>query len=132
VLGCSRGNIFFNYLRVSIFVGSPKARFLQPLIDKVRSKLASWKRKSLSMMGRVELVNSMTYCSLSYNFQVYRWSSNLLKLVDKWVRNFIWLVDIKKQGSMTVNWVTISNPKCEGELQVVNFQLQNKVFLRFP
>jgi len=33
---------------------------------------------------------------------------------------------------MTVNWVTISNPKCEGELQVVNFQLQNKVFLRFP
>jgi len=40
----------FNYLGVPIFVGSPKARFLQSLADKVRSKLASWKGKSLSMM----------------------------------------------------------------------------------
>jgi len=41
------------------------------------------------MMGKVELVNSVIYGSLSYNFQVYRWSSILLKLIDKWVRNFI-------------------------------------------
>ena len=41
VLGCNRGNIFFNYLRSLIFVGYLKARFLQPLVDKVRSKLAS-------------------------------------------------------------------------------------------
>jgi len=46
VLGCSKGNIPFNYLGVPIFVGSLKARFLQPLADKVRSKLASWKGKS--------------------------------------------------------------------------------------
>jgi len=68
VLGCNRGNIPFNYLRVPIFVGSRKARFLQPLVDKVRSKLASWKGKSLSMTGRIELVNSMIYGSLAYNF----------------------------------------------------------------
>jgi len=68
VLGCSKGNIPFNYLGVPIFVGSPKAKFLQPLADKVRSKLAYWKGKSLSIMGRVELVNSVIYDSLSYNF----------------------------------------------------------------
>jgi len=89
MLGCSRGNIHFNYLGVPIFVGSPKAMFLQPHADKVRSKLASWKGQSLDMMGRVELIKSGIYDSLSYNFQVYRWPSNLLKLVDKWVRNFI-------------------------------------------
>jgi len=68
VLGCSKGNIPFNYLGVPIFVGSLKVRFLQPLMDKVRFKLASWKGKSVSMMGRVELVNSVIYGSLSYNF----------------------------------------------------------------
>ena len=41
----------FNYLGVPIFVGAPKCRFLQPLTDKVKLKLASWKGKSLSMMG---------------------------------------------------------------------------------
>jgi len=87
VLGCSRGNISFNYLGVPIFVGSPKAMFLQPLADKVISKLVSWKEKSLSMIGRIKLVNSVIFGSLSYNFQVYRWPSNLLNLVDKWVRN---------------------------------------------
>jgi len=103
VFGCSRDNIPFNYLGVPIFVGSPKARFLQPLADKVRSKLASWKEKSLSMMGRVEFVNSMIYDSLSYNFQVYRWHSSLLKFIDKWVRKFIWTDGINKQDSMAVN-----------------------------
>jgi len=116
VLGCSRGNIPFNYLGVPIFVGSPKVRFLQPLVNKVRSKLAYWKGKSLSMTGRVELVNSVIYDFLSYNFQVYKWPSSLLKLVDKWVRNFIWTGDINKQGSVTVNWGTICNPKSEGRL----------------
>jgi len=72
VLSCSRGNISFNYLGVPIFVGSPKAKFLQPLVDKVGSKLASRKGKSLSMTGRVEVVNSVIYGSLSYKFQVYR------------------------------------------------------------
>ena len=64
----NRCNIPFTYLRVPIFVGFPKAWFLQPLADKVKSKLASWKGKSLSMTGRIELVNSMIYGSLAYNF----------------------------------------------------------------
>jgi len=81
------------------------------------------------MIGKVELVNYVIYGSLSYNFQVYRWPSNLLKLVDKWVRNFIWIGDIIKQGSVTVHWGTIGNHKPEGEFQVVNFQLENKAYL---
>ena len=83
VLGCNRGNIPFNDLGVPIFVGFSKARFLQPLVDKVIYKLVSWKGKSLSMMERIELVNSMIYSSLSYNFQVYRRPSTLLKLIEK-------------------------------------------------
>ena len=48
------------------------------------------------MIERMDLVKSAIYDFLSYNFQVYRWSSNLLKHVDKWVRNFIWTSDINK------------------------------------
>jgi len=53
IFSCSYGCLPFNYLGVSIFVGDPNCRFLQPLVDKVKFKLASWKGKYLSMMGRI-------------------------------------------------------------------------------
>jgi len=49
----SHGCLPFTYLGVFIFVGVPKCRFLQPLTDKVKLKLASWQGKSLSMMGQI-------------------------------------------------------------------------------
>jgi len=51
ILSFSHGCLSFNYLGVSIFVGTLKCRFLQPLADKVKLKLTSLKGKSLSMMG---------------------------------------------------------------------------------
>jgi len=56
---CSHGCLFFTYLGVSIFDGAPKFQFLQPLVDKVKLKLASWKGKSISMMSQIQLVNTM-------------------------------------------------------------------------
>ena len=40
-LGCRRGTIPFNYMGIPIFYGSLKREFFQPLIDRVKSKLAS-------------------------------------------------------------------------------------------
>ena len=57
---------------MSIFVGAPKCRFLQPLADKVELKLASWKGKSLNMMGQVQLVNVVITRFLAYNFNMYK------------------------------------------------------------
>jgi len=41
ILSYSHGCLPFDYLGVPIFVGAPKYRFLQPLPDKVKLKLAS-------------------------------------------------------------------------------------------
>jgi len=59
ILSCSHGYLPFNYLGVCIFVGAPKCRFFQLLADKVKLNLASWKGKSFSMMGRIQLVNTV-------------------------------------------------------------------------
>ena len=55
ILSCSHCCLSFNYLVVHIFVGVPKCRFLQPLVDKVKLKLAFWKGKYLSTMDRIQL-----------------------------------------------------------------------------
>jgi len=82
LLSCSHGCLPFTYLEVPIFVGAPKCRFLQPLVDKVKLKLASWKGKSLNMMGHIQLVNTMITRFLSYSFNMYKWLVSLLKQVE--------------------------------------------------
>jgi len=56
-----------------MFVGAPNCQFLQLLANKVKFKLASWKGKSLSMMGRIQLVNTMITRFLAYSFNMYKW-----------------------------------------------------------
>jgi len=62
---------------VFVFVGAPRGCFLQPLADKVKLKLTSWKAKSLSMMSRVQLVNTMILDLLAYSFNLYKWLVSL-------------------------------------------------------
>ena len=72
IFSCNHGCLPFNYLGVPIFVGAPKCQFLQPLVDKVKLKLTSWKGKSLSMMGRIQLVNVVITIFLSYSCNMYK------------------------------------------------------------
>jgi len=129
ILSCSHGCFPFNYLGVYIFVGAPKCRFLQPLVDKVKLKLASWKGKSLNMMGRIQLVNTVIIEFLTYNFNMYKWPISLLNQVEQWCRNFIWTVDILKKGIVTVNWDTICSPLENGSLKIINLRHENNTYL---
>jgi len=45
ILGCHIGPIPFNYLGVHIFSSTLKRWIFQPLTDRVKSNLASWKYK---------------------------------------------------------------------------------------
>ena len=81
-LSYSHGLLPFNYLGVFIFVDAPKIRFLQPLADKVKLKLTSWKEKSLNMMDQIQLVNTVVTGFLVYSFSVYKWPASILKQVE--------------------------------------------------
>jgi len=72
ILFCSHGCLPFTYLGVHAFVGAPKCRFLQPLVDKVKLKITSWKGKSISMMGQIQLINTVIIGFLAYSFNMYK------------------------------------------------------------
>jgi len=117
ILPCSHGCLPFTYLGVPIFVGALKGQFLQPLADKVKLKLASWKGKSLSMMGWIQLVNMVITELQAYSFNLYKWFISLLKKVEQWCRNFIWTGDILKKGIVIVNWATLCSPLENGRFE---------------
>lgn len=59
MLGFQIGSLPFNYLAAPIFRGRPKVIYLQPIVDKIKGKLATWKASLLSMVGRIQLVKSV-------------------------------------------------------------------------
>lgn len=61
ILGFSAGRLLFTYLGVPIFKGKPRKSHLQPIADKIKSNLATWKISLLSTMGRVQLVKSIIH-----------------------------------------------------------------------
>jgi len=66
IFRCNRDIIPFNYHSVPIFSSVPHMLFFQPLADRVKSKLMSWKGKSLSLTGRVML--SLVSCLIIFRF----------------------------------------------------------------
>lgn len=67
ILGFQSGEIPFTYLGVPTFKAA-KAKFLRPIVAKIKRKLVSQKGKMLSMMGSVQLA-IVIVASIAYSFQ---------------------------------------------------------------
>jgi hypothetical protein len=129
ILGFHHGSTPFNYLGVPIFSGKPQKHHLQGIADRVLSKLASWKGSLLSIMGRVQLVKSVIQSMLLYSFKIYKWPSNLLKLLDQSMRNFVWAGDIRIRKLVTVSWAKTCSDIKEGGLGIRSLSHINKASL---
>nr|ABN09154.1 RNA-directed DNA polymerase (Reverse transcriptase) [Medicago truncatula] len=118
VIGFNKGSFPFNYLGVPIFKGKPKARFLQPIVDKIKTKLSNWKASILSIAGRVQLIKSVAQSMLIHTITIYDWPSFLLKELETCFRNFIWSGDITKRKLVTVAWKKLCKPQSQGGLGI--------------
>lgn len=116
LLGFEIGSLPFNYLGVPIFKGRPKSIYLQPIADKIKSKLSAWKASLLSIAGRVQLVKSVLFSMLNHSMSIYSWPVSILKDIEKWIRNFIWSGDTTTRKLVTVAWKKMCKPYLEGGL----------------
>lgn len=89
ILGMTEGSLPFTYLGVPIFIGKPKCSHLQPLTDRIRTKLDGWQGKILSFVGRCELIKSVICPMLLHSFMSYRWPTFLLYQIQRWMKNFL-------------------------------------------
>jgi len=90
----------------------------QPLADKIKLKLASWKASLLSMTGRIQLVRSVIQSMLTYSISIYNWPTSLLKELEKSIRNFVWSGDTEKRKLVTVSWKKVCRPFNQGGLNL--------------
>jgi len=108
--GFAVGTIPFQYLGYLIFYGKPKCIHFQPIVDRIKVKLATWKGILLSIMGRVQLEKSIVHGMLVYSFHIYCWPIGLLKRLDKWIKKFVWSGDIFTRKICTESWNQVCLP----------------------
>lgn len=66
-----------------------------------------------------------------YSFLVYTWPISLLKIDDRWIRNFIWLGDVNHKKVVTVTWHKVCSPNNEGGLGIRSLRdINNAASLR--
>ncbi|PNX93226.1 ribonuclease H, partial [Trifolium pratense] len=110
-------NSLGNYLGFPMVTGRVKKADFAFIIDKLNSRLASWKNKLLSKPGRVTLAKSVMNSIPTYYMQISWLPSSICSQIDMMTRKFIWKGNSNK-GIHLVGWNVVTKSKEDGGLGV--------------
>ncbi|KAL6218309.1 hypothetical protein ACLB2K_011523 [Fragaria x ananassa] len=117
------------YLGVPLIHTRINKHTYEGIFVRIQSRLASWKCKTLSMAGRLTLVQSVTSSIPIYSMQTVKFPVSLCERIDKLNRDFIWGDNNEKKRVHLVNWETVCQPKCLGGLGVKKTEDMNQAML---
>jgi hypothetical protein len=128
-LGLKISNSFGKYLGVPIIVDRRDKRAFDFIIEKIRGKLAGWKARTLSLAGRCTLIQSITTAIPTHIMQCTMLPGKICNELDKLNRNFLWGDTLEKKKIHLLKWDTVTRPKVEGGLGIINCKCHNKALL---
>ena len=92
------------------------------LVAKVRKTLKAWHNRGLSLIGKVQVVNTLVASLFVYKMMVMPIiPKNVVKTVENHIREFLW--DGKKSK---ISFKVLQNPKGQGGLNLVNLENRDK------
>lgn len=92
------------------------------MLDKVRKKLASWK-KSFFSKGGVTLIRFVLSGIPVYFFSLFRVPNAVFRSLEKLMRDFLW------GGDHLGSWETVGKPVGLGGLKLGNLNMRNRALL---
>ena len=92
------------------------------IIEKVKKVLNSWENRGLTLIGKIQVVNTLVASLFVYKMMVMpSIPSSTVKTVDNLIRNFIWN---GKKAKVAYN--ILQNQKVDGGLNLVNLKAKDK------
>lgn len=88
-LGMERTNDFGKYLGVPIISDGQNKRAFSLIVEKIRAKLSGWKSRSLSVAGRLMLINFVTSAMPTHLMQCTLLPAKICHELDKINRDFL-------------------------------------------
>ena len=79
------------YLGIPFFMCSNKSSYWSSVIQRIQSRIASWKVRWLSLAGRIFLIKSVLAAIPNYLIVVLKIPSRVLVTIQKLIKGFLWL-----------------------------------------
>lgn len=85
-----------DYLHKGKYLGQPfyqlksKTKTYKDVMERLENKLSGWRKKTLSMVGRLVLLKAVAKAIPSFMMQVIMLPKNMLARMDKNIRGFLW------------------------------------------
>jgi hypothetical protein len=90
ILCCRVGVLPMSYLGMPLGASFKAAAVWNPILEKIKRRLAGWKRLYLSKSGRLTLLKS-TFSSLpTYFLSLFTIPKHVTERIEKFQRNFLW------------------------------------------
>ncbi|GJR20775.1 hypothetical protein Tco_0969302 [Tanacetum coccineum] len=111
VLPFEEGKLPVKYLGVPLVSSRLMIRDCNELIDRVQIRIQDWKNKSLSIAGRLQLIQSVLGSMHIYWASVFILPSRVLLNIEQLMRNFLWCHGNGGKGKSKVAWEVVCLPK---------------------
>jgi len=128
-LSCKLVHLPITYLGVPLGANMRKVSSWQGVLDKVQSKLQSWKGTCLSRAGRVVLIKAMLSSLPLYYLSLFKIPAKVAQEINKIQRRFLWSGKSQGRYNALVKWETLQRPKEKGGLGVVDCMMKNAALL---
>ncbi|GJY34922.1 putative RNA-directed DNA polymerase [Tanacetum coccineum] len=129
ILPFEEGRLPVKYLGVPLVSSRLVFRDCKELIEKVEGRINDWKNKSLSIAGRLQLVQSVIASMHVYWALVFILPSRILLEIEQLMRGFLWCQGGLSRGKAKVSWEVVCLPKDEGGLGIRRLDLFNKALM---
>ncbi|KAJ0909970.1 putative reverse transcriptase zinc-binding domain-containing protein [Helianthus annuus] len=117
-LNCEAGSLPFLYLGVPIGANMKRAKFWNPVVERVSARLSKWKARHLSFAGRLTLAKSVLGSIPAYYLSLFLAPKCVLNKIDKIRRDFVWGISDTRKKMRWVKWDSIQRSKKSGGLGV--------------
>ncbi|KAF5468900.1 hypothetical protein F2P56_013011 [Juglans regia] len=130
--GLVEGNFPLTYLGVPLVSGRLTSRELEPLIEKIRRKIAGWKVNLLSQGGRLTLMKHVLACISTHMLAVLNVPLRVFKKLNSLLSTFFWGELNGRPRMKWISWEKVCKPYKEGGPGMRNFdEVQRSLHMKF-
>lgn len=115
-LGFQNGSLPFRYLGLPLMHRKFRVSEFSPLIDSLKARFSSWAVKSLTFAGRMQLISSVIYSTLTFWLSAFTIPKGCIKIIDQLCNSFLWSGSTTYHATAKVSWEKVCLPKSEGGL----------------
>ncbi|KAL1201844.1 putative ribonuclease H protein [Cardamine amara subsp. amara] len=126
-LGIQLGSFPVRYLGVPLTSQKLRKQDYQPLIDRISSRFSSWTTRHLSFAGRLQLLQSVIYSTISFWASIFVLPNQCLLTLEHMCNGFLWKGDPTASRGVKVSWESVCSPKHSGGLGLRRLSDWNRV-----